>query len=283
MYDVALSVAACIRADTDVHVAWLASDDRVDGTQAVALTPGGGHIGSFLKGALDDAIKEAANRVGASGGIVPMELGPAEALISGLAQGTPLEIAIVPGKAIPSDIWDDLMERRPVAFAIGLEDRRFTDVTRLDPADEATTDDSRVVCRYQPVPRVVIVGDGPIAEALATGFELVGWQTGFADPATAEGAIATLSAMDGVVVMGHDVESAGRALQAAVRSNAGYIGSIGSESMQGLRRDWLAYRGIEWDRRIHGPAGLPIGADTPGEIAISIVAEAVAASRLEHL
>lgn len=283
MYDVALSVVACIRADTDVHVAWLASDDRVDGTQAVALTPGGGHIGSFLNGALDDAIKEAADRVGESGGLVSIELGPAEALISGLEQGTPLEIAIVPGKAIPVDIWDDLMERKPVVFAIGLADRRFTDVTRLDPADGATTDDSRVVCRYQPVPRVVIVGGGPIAEALARGFDLVGWQTGFADPATAEGATATLSTMDGVIVMGHDVESAGRALQAAVRSNAGYIGSIGSESMQELRRDWLAYRGVAWDQRIHGPAGLPIGADTPGEIAISIVAEAITALRLEHL
>jgi xanthine dehydrogenase accessory factor len=83
--------------------------------------------------------------------------------------------------------------------------------------------------------------------------------------------------------MGHDVESSGRGLQAAVGSKAGYIGSVGSESMQQLRQEWLAYRGVEWDGRIHGPAGLPIGASNPGEIALSIVAEAVSSARISDL
>ncbi len=129
-----------------------------------------------------------------------------------------------------------------------------------------------------PVSRVVISGSGPIAEALSDTFALIGWQPlVFAEVATAAGVMATLASIDAVVVMGHDVETAGRALQAAIQSDAGYIGSIGSPRMQDLRRDWLAYRGVEWDDRVRGPAGLPIGAAGPPEIAISIVAEAISA------
>ena len=91
--------------------------------------------------------------------------------------------------------------------------------------------------------------------------------------------MATLSAIDAVVVLGHDVEAAGRGLEAAVKSNAGYIASVGSPRMQELREDWLSYRGVGWDDRIRGPAGFDIGADTPQEIALSIAAEAVAVQR----
>ena len=46
--------------------------------------------------------------------------------------------------------------------------------------------------------------------------------------------------------------------------------------MQELRRQWIEYRGASWDDRVHGPAGISIGASNPEEIAISVVAEAVA-------
>ncbi len=136
----------------------------------------------------------------------------------------------------------------------------------------------RLVTSLAPVPRVVISGSGPIADALGDAFALVGWQpSAFSDVATAAGVMATLASIDAVVVMSHDVETAGRALQAAIGSGAGYIGSIGSPRMQELRRDWLAYRGVDWDDRVRGPAGLPIGASGAPEIAISIVAEAISA------
>jgi xanthine dehydrogenase accessory factor len=91
--------------------------------------------------------------------------------------------------------------------------------------------------------------------------------------------IAPLSGHDKVVIAAHDLELAGAGLQAALSSNCGYIGSVGSNKMQADRADWLAYRGTTDLDRIHGPAGLDIGAGSPGEVAVAIVAEAIATSR----
>ena len=284
MYDVALSVLACLRANTDIHVGWIVSDELSDGTAAVALTPGGGKIGSLLDGAFDDAIIQALPTIGDRGGIVAIPIGPAEALITGLPQGTELSIAVIPGDAIPENTWGTFVGREPVNFLFRLDGDRFTGFELTDQTDEMlTSNDEQLVCRYAPVRRVVIMGGGPIADALKEGFEIVGWKP-MVVPNTGEagGVTATLSRIDGIVVMGHDVETSGRALQAAIASNAGYIGSLGSKDMQDLREEWLAYRGVKWDDRVHGPAGLPIGASNPSEIAISIVAEAVAASHLDH-
>ncbi len=57
----------------------------------------------------------------------------------------------------------------------------------------------------------------------------------------------------------------------------GYIGALGSRRTQQARADWLAYRDVTDLDRICGPAGLDIGANTPAEIALSVLAEALAA------
>ena len=61
-------------------------------------------------------------------------------------------------------------------------------------------------------------------------------------------------------------------------SRAGYVGALGSRRTQAARREGLTARGIDDAEfaRIHGPAGLDIDAHTPGEIAVSIVAEILA-------
>jgi xanthine dehydrogenase accessory factor len=79
-----------------------------------------------------------------------------------------------------------------------------------------------------------------------------------------------------VVVISHDAEIAGRALMAVLSGGAGYIGALGSRRTQQARAKWLAEHGVTELDRIHGPAGLDVGADTPAEIAVSIVAEALA-------
>jgi xanthine dehydrogenase accessory factor len=136
--------------------------------------------------------------------------------------------------------------------------------------------EDRVVSVFRAVPELAVVGEGPVAKAVAEMASLVGWKVRFlADAASATGVIAGLSRGDKVVVAAHDLELAGPALLAALDSEAGYIGSVGSRRMQDNRADWLAYRGVTDLSRVNGPAGLDIGAETPGEIAVSVLAEAI--------
>jgi xanthine dehydrogenase accessory factor len=153
------------------------------------------------------------------------------------------------------------------------------DVARLFDrgASDVEVAENRVVTVLWPVPKLVVVGAGAIAEALARAAALLGWQTQtINDVDTATGVIAGLTVLDKLVVISHDHEFAGRALAAALSSDVGYIGALGSRRTQQSRADWLAYRGITDLERIHGPAGLDIGANTPAEIAVSILAEAMA-------
>jgi xanthine dehydrogenase accessory factor len=109
---------------------------------------------------------------------------------------------------------------------------------------------------------------------------VLGWQPSQHNTVShAEGVIASLTEADMVVVAAHDLELAGGALMAALDSRAGYIGSVGSRKMQENRADWLSYRGVTDLSRISGPAGIDIGASTPAEIAVSVIAEAIAATR----
>lgn len=277
MYNVAMSVLSCLRAGTDVHVAWVVAPPLADPHEAVAVTPGGGRMGSLMGGALDHAIRDAVRGLEAAGKLVDVSLGPAEAIVSGHPPGTTVTLGLMPGNTLPIDIWEDLAARKPTRFAFRVTDTLLDQPERLEPGEPGIERSAhRLLTSFVPVPRVVIAGGGPIAAALLDAFGFIEWQAAsFADPGTAAGVMATLSSIDSIVVLGHEVEAAGRALEAAIKSKAGYIGSIGSPRMQQLRRDWLSYRGVDWDDRVRGPAGLQIGAASPREIAISVVAEAI--------
>ncbi len=79
-----------------------------------------------------------------------------------------------------------------------------------------------------------------------------------------------------VATRGHREDD--RALEAAVRSPAGYVGLVGSRRKTILIYEELLKNGIPLERlqAVHAPVGLDIGAKTPEEIALSIVAEIVA-------
>lgn len=295
MYEIALTVSACLRTGTRVDVAWAVSFDGPgpwDRSAALAITPGGGRVGSVLGGSANDQLVDLAHR-GVTGRLVRLSIGDWEAQLAGRPAGGQARCGLLSAADLPAELWERLRERAPVGLVLGLDGDQVRDVALFD-ADTAgetgarlwqramsdsVVEPDRVTTVLWPVPRMVIVGGGPIADALTTVAGAVGWhpQT-VTNRSTATGVIAGLAGPDKVVVMSHDDDLCGAALQAALAGSVGYIGSVGRPEMQRARADWLAYRGITDIDRIHGPAGLDIGASTPAEIAVSIVAEAVATS-----
>jgi xanthine dehydrogenase accessory factor len=84
-----------------------------------------------------------------------------------------------------------------------------------------------------------------------------------------------------VVTLTHDPKLDDPALQAALRSPAFYIGALGSRKTHAARLARLAAAGFTADdtARVHGPVGLAIGALSPAEIAVSVLAQITAVRR----
>jgi len=292
MFSVALSVASCLRAGTEVHVAWVVSSDNLPGLavgDSVALTPGGGRMGALGGGILDSHLAELA--VSGIGRVVDVTLSEVDALIAGLTGPASARIAVVPASSLPERTWGLLLNREALAISATVAEGRLSDIevhTLSDaPPDEiaeslagatgSIESTDRIVSAFVPVTRLAISGGGPNARALEDAARLLGWQVDRStEPDTAIGLMATLSPLDAAVIMGHDVEASSRVLAAALESSAGYIGALGSLRMQQNRADWLAYRGITDLDRIDGPAGVNINASTPSEIAVSVLASAIA-------
>jgi len=83
------------------------------------------------------------------------------------------------------------------------------------------------------------------------------------------------------VTLTHDPKIDDDALRFLLKSKAAYVGSLGGRKTQGQRRERLKAEGFSDQElaRIHGPVGLDIDAQTPSEIALSIVAEIVKVRR----
>ena len=127
--------------------------------------------------------------------------------------------------------------------------------------------------------RLLIVGDGPVADALMPMVAALGW----AGTATTDLAEATeaLDRTDAVVVTSHHDGLDAPTIRAALAARTPYVGAMGSRRTQARRREWLLAHEVSEEALagLHAPIGLDIGADAPGEIAVSILAEIVAVRR----
>lgn len=87
-----------------------------------------------------------------------------------------------------------------------------------------------------------------------------------------------LGPRDVVLVFTHDPKFDQPALSAALASGAGYVGALGSRRTQSRRVERLRDAGLDEESiaRIHAPCGLDVGARTPSETAVSILAEVIA-------
>ncbi len=283
MYAIAVSVAACLRGGTRVDVAWSLDPGltpRFDPNDAVALTPGGGRLGELLGGALDSRLIEVAAAKPTAGRVVEVECSPLEAVSLGVDAGTRLRVMVAPADTLPSALWDHLLERDRIGVTCRLDGDTVagSELVTIEGAAPPSVeiDAASVATVWSPRTTLLVMGGGPMAAAVADAGEFVGWNVvAMPGPDAAVGLAATLSPIDGVVVVGHDIEGTGRVLQAALGSRVGYIGSLGPESVRTARDDWLAYRGVADTGRVSSPAGLPIGAKAPREVGVAVVADMI--------
>lgn len=153
---------------------------------------------------------------------------------------------------------------------------------------------------YAPPARIVVVGATHIAQALASLAGIAGYGVTVIDPREAYASAGRfpgvellsdspaealerigIDAFTAVVALAHVIHIDDEALMAALRSNARYVGVLGSRKNRDRRRDRLLAAGLsEADiGRIRSPIGLDIGALTPAEIAVAILAEVIEAVR----
>jgi xanthine dehydrogenase accessory factor len=158
--------------------------------------------------------------------------------------------------------------------------------------------------RLQPAPRLVVCGAGHVGAALAKLASFIGYQTTLIDDRAEflergrfpEEQIKCVVADDwstavgeaigngrgvsvAVVTRGHNEDE--RCMQAVVRANPDYTGLIGSKRRTSIVIDRLREKGASKEqlKKIHAPIGLDIGAISPEEVALAIIAEIVAVRR----
>jgi xanthine dehydrogenase accessory factor len=172
-------------------------------------------------------------------------------------------------------MWSERSERRELGEAVLFVDTTF------------------------PAPRLIAFGAVDYADSLCRIARTVGWRPYVVDPrarfaqparfpaaedvlaAWPEEAFAQLGGIDratSIVVLTHDPKLDDAALLLALRSDAGYIGAMGSRRAQASRRERLLAQGVTDEElaRVAAPIGLDLGALTAEETALSIMAEVVA-------
>jgi len=158
-------------------------------------------------------------------------------------------------------------------------------------------DDLESLAREDPH-RLLVFGAVDIAEGLCRLANELGWHTIVADARAKFATRERIASADellvewpeevfarvepdertAVVVLTHEERFDIPALIGALRGDAFYVGAIGSRKTQESRRDRLVAEGLTEDEleRISGPTGLDVGAETPAETAVSILAEILA-------
>ena len=158
-------------------------------------------------------------------------------------------------------------------------------------------DGIKLTTLFGPKWRLLLIGAGQLSQAVARIAQMLDFEVLMCDPR--EEYASTLAAIDAVLVSGmpddvvrelradahtaivaltHDAKLDDMALLEALRSDAFYVGALGSARNQAARKKRLAEHfeiTQEELARLHGPVGLRLGAKTPAEIAVAICAQIV--------
>ena len=223
----------------------------------------------------------------------------------GLACGGTIRVLVEPvGAAMPEDMLAAIVTAREgrvaLAYAVDLEtwDRALSAPDGPHRArfrsDKSGVDESLFVAVHNPPLRLVIVGAVHIAQALVGMARSCGYDPLMIDPREAFGSEARfagevishdwpdeamaaigIDARTAVVTLTHDPKLDDPAIQTALRSDCFYLGCLGSTRTHAKRVARLEEAGFTASEiaKIHAPVGLTIGAKSPAEIALSIMAE----------
>lgn len=228
-----------------------------------------------------------------------------DAFAVGLACGGTIRIWVEPvGQGMPVDVLEELVAarktRQGIAYVINTEtgtrhltttgyDARFAKDRSGFEEDEIT-----FVAVHNPPLRLAIIGAVHIAQALVPMARIAGFDPVLIDPRGAFGSEARfpgetildewpdealksygVDARTALVLLTHDPKLDDPALHIGLKAPCFYIGALGSKRTHAKRVDRLTEAGFtEADiARIHAPVGLDIGAASPQEIAVSILAQ----------
>ena len=267
----------------------------------LAIRDDGLFEGSVSGGCVEgDVVTEAQAMLAAGATLRRLDYGVADEMAwqVGLACGGRISVlvqAMIPGGFDPA-----LIDRLVTAAAEGHAISLATDL-RSGVTHEADAGD--YVRAYPPPRRLAIIGAVHIAQALVPLAQGLGIAVTVIDPRGLFAADARFAGLDldrrwpdealaewhpntasAVVALTHDPKLDDVALAAALASPAFYIAALGSRKNHARRCERLAALGFDQAAlaRLHGPAGLAIGAADPAEIALSIAAEMTAAWRVLH-
>jgi xanthine dehydrogenase accessory factor len=154
---------------------------------------------------------------------------------------------------------------------------------------------------HLPSPQFVIIGAVHISQALAPMAKLAGFDVTIIDPRTAFAtadrfpdvrlvaewpadvipAKLALDPFTALAALTHDPKVDDGAIAAALHAGCFYVGALGSRKTHGRRLDRLKEAGFDEKAlaAIHAPIGLPIGAQSPAEIAVAVLAQVIGALR----
>ncbi len=283
------------------------SAPRPVGSQ-LAISGSGEIMGSVSGGCVEGAVVVEAMDALEDGKPRILEYGVSddEAFAVGLACGGTIRVLVEPlGAAINEELLSQLCDARRDRAAIAYVVNIDTWSRRLEPrgqealehrfiADKSGIDGAEFIAIHNPPLRLAVVGAVHIAQPLMVMARLAGFDAVLIDPREAFGAATRfegesiihdwpdealeahgLDARTGVITLSHDPKLDDPALKTALRSDAFYIGALGSTRTHAKRVARLEEMGFSSSdiERIHAPIGLNIGAKSPAEIAVSILAE----------
>ncbi len=282
------------------------SAPRPVGSQ-LAISGEGEIQGSVSGGCVEGAVVVEAIEALEEGGsrILTYGVSDDEAFAVGLACGGTIRVLVEPVAEIGEELLAELVAvraaRRPVAYAVDTASW----ARRLDGPDawaerfrmdRSGFEEETFVAIHNPPLRMVIVGAVHISQALTGMARLAGWDVTLIDPREAFGSEARfpgetishdwpdealeahgLDTRTAVVTLTHDPKIDDPAIERTLKSDAVYLGCLGSTGTHAKRVARLREAGFGDDdiARIHAPIGLPIGARSPGEIAVAILAQII--------